>query len=117
MRYRKLDASDDMVFGKGQTSIHRDTPEAVAQSIRTRLGLWKGEWFLDTTEGTPYFQSILGANTLSTRDDAIRNRITETPGVYSLDEYSSSFDPDSRKFTVTATVTTKYGSTTVSETL
>lgn len=37
-----------------------NSPEAVAQAIKTRFLLWYGQWFLDTTEGTPWIQSVLG---------------------------------------------------------
>ena len=54
MRYRKLDAAGDFVFGHGAADYHRDSPEAVAQAVLTRLKLHRGEWFLDRSEGTPY---------------------------------------------------------------
>ena len=44
MRVRKLDENDDMTFGGGGNDYHRDTPEAVAQCIKTRLRLWRGEF-------------------------------------------------------------------------
>ena len=37
MRYRKLDANDDYVFGGGQVDFHKDTPEGVGQAVKTRL--------------------------------------------------------------------------------
>lgn len=109
MRYRKLDSSGDMVFGHGQTDFYRDVPEAPAQAVQTRLFLRLGEWFLDTTEGTPWDTEILGAHTQNTRDAALRERIEETAGVSSLDAYSSTFDPNTRLFAVQATITTVYG--------
>lgn len=109
MRYRKLDANGDMRFGHGQTDFYRDVPEAPAQAVQTRLFLRLGEWFLDTTDGTPWDTEILGAHTQNTRDAAIRERIEETAGVASLDAYSSTFDPNTRLFTVQATITTVYG--------
>lgn len=109
MRYRKLDASGDMMFGRGQQDYYRDVPEAPAQAVKTRLALRLGEWFLDVTDGTPYDTEILGAHTQNTRDAAIRERIEGTQGVASLDAYSSTFNPDTRAFVVQATVTTIYG--------
>ena len=115
MRYRKLDDSGDMVFGGGQSAFYRDQPEAVAQAVKTRLAMRLGEWFLDTTAGTPWDTKILGKFTAATRDATIRARIMGTTGVVSIETYSSTFDPDSRSFAAAATISTAYGKTKISE--
>ncbi|MDQ0507426.1 hypothetical protein [Xanthobacter agilis] len=102
-----------MTFGHSAADFWQDVPEAPAQAVKTRLALWLGEWFLDTTDGTPYNTKILGKHTSGTRDAALRERIVGTEGVTSLDAYSSTYDPDTRSFTVSATITTDYGATTV----
>lgn len=117
MRYRKLDADGDYTFGHQQADFYRDQPEAVAQAIQTRLGLYAGDWFLDTTEGTPWRQDVLGKGTGAVYDLVIRERILDTPGVLSLDAYSSTLDRDRRSLSVQATVTTLYGTTQVQATL
>lgn len=114
MRYRKLTADGDMVFGKGSNGHYRDQPEAVAQLVRTRLRLMLGEWFLDTTDGTPWLTKVLGKYTEATRTLALKDRILSTPGVQSVDSYSAAFDPDKRVFNMQATITTIYGTTAVS---
>lgn len=116
MRVRTLDANGDMSFGHGQADFLINSPEAVAQNVRTRLLLLEGEWFLDTTEGLPFATSIVGYNTQPTYDGAIRERILNTQGVQSIDEYASVRDAQ-RKLTVSATITTIYGQATISETL
>lgn len=115
MRYRKLDASGDMVLGGGQAAFYRDQPEAVAQAVRTRLAMRLGEWFLDTSAGTPWNTKVLGKFTAATRDATVRSRILGTTGVVSIDAYSSTFDPDRRAFAAAATISTAYGKTKVSE--
>src|SRR5260363_163740 len=51
MRYRRLDAAGDYAFGRGLSDFEQDTPEAVAQAVKTRLALRFGDWFLDTSRG------------------------------------------------------------------
>ena len=117
MRYRKLDAGGDMTFGGGQTAFYRDQPEAVAQAVETRLAMRFGEWFLDTSAGTPWDTKVLGKFTSATRDSTIRARILGTTGVAAIDSYSSTFDPDTRRFSATATISTPYGKIKISEPL
>lgn len=113
MRYRKLADDGDYRFGHRSADMLVDTPAAVAQAIKTRLELATGDWFLDLTEGTPYFPNILGHGTSATYDITIKQRIIETPGVLSLDEYQSSLDPDTRQLTITCLITTIYGAVAV----
>jgi len=115
MRYRALDADGDMTFGRGADNYLVDSPEAVAQAVLTRLLLRTGEWFLDVTEGTPYEGSILGFGTDDTYDQAIKERILDTEGVTEITAYSSTLQ--NRALTITATISTLYGQTTVTTTL
>lgn len=107
MRYRKLSDTGDYTFGQGSRNFWINVPEAVAQAIKTRLLLLTGEWFLDTSEGTPYSTQILGKNTGPTRDLAMKSRILKTPGVREMLLYASSVED--RDFTVQTKVQTVYG--------
>lgn len=109
MRVRKVDETGDMVFGRSQADYWRDVPEAVAQVAQSRLELFQGEWFLDLSDGTPWRTQVLGKFTGSTRDMVIRARLLGTPGLESLDAYSSAVDRDSRAFSASAAITTQYG--------
>lgn len=60
MRYRREDTDGDYTFGCGDDTWLINSPEAVAQAVKTRFALWYGQWFLDKTEGTPWIQSVLG---------------------------------------------------------
>lgn len=111
MRYREQDSNGDYPFGSN-TRFLVDTPAAVAQAIKTRLKLYRGEWFLDTRVGLD-LNLILGYGTQTTRDQEIQQRILGTTGVLSLEQYSSSVD--NRAFTVTATVNTIYGQIAINE--
>lgn len=117
MRYRKLDANGDYTFGGGANDFLVNTPDTVAQAVVTRLNLLQGEWFLDTTAGMPWATDVIGKYTSRTYDAAIRNCILGTDGVTEITAYSSSWDTEARTLSVTATITTIYGTTTVQTTL
>ena len=114
MKVRKMDADGDMTFGHGIRDFYVNQPEAVAQCALTRLRLWQGQWFYDLSEGTPYQTRVLGKYTGQTRDPAMRARVLGTPGVKSIVNYSSAFNPDSRQFSLSMTLNTIYGQATVS---
>lgn len=111
MRVRALDVDGDMKFGNSQGDFLVNSPEAVAQTIGTRLRLWTGEWFLDLDEGTPYSTKILGTHTGGFYDFAFQSRILGSPGVISLASYQSRLDPATRQLTFHADVNTQYGTT------
>lgn len=109
MKVRKISASGDYQMGHGAIDFSQDTPEAVAQNVMTRLALWRGTWFIDTTDGTPWLQEILGKH--EAVDVVLRSRILETPGVTSIDSFESILDPNRRSLSINATISTRYGQT------
>lgn len=109
MRYRALDENGDYTFGRGVSNFLIDSPDTVRQSIETRLGLLRGEWFLDDTEGTPWLQEILGKGTNQTYDLVLQTRILQTTGVKSIAEYQSDVDVVTRHLSVAGLVDTIYG--------
>lgn len=115
LEYRRLDENGDYVFGQGKGNFYSNTPEAVAQAVKTRLDLIEGEWFLDTTEGTPYESQILGAGKTNTYDQAIQVRILGTPGVTKLLQYYSEINPVTRKLSVTCEIDTVFGTAEVTK--
>lgn len=117
MRYRKLDADRDMVFGNQQNDFWRDVPEAPAQAVGTRLRLWSGEWFLDVSEGVPYQVSALGTGKMQTIEPMFRRAIQTTQGVTGIDAWSSAWNPDTRTYSVAATIDTLYGAINLNEVL
>jgi hypothetical protein len=106
MRYRARAPDGDFQFGRANLYLI-DTPEAVAAAVYTRLALQTGEWFLDLREGTPYAEQILGYGTQGTRDQALQQRILDTPGVRSILDYQSSLVD--RRMVVACTIDTDYG--------
>lgn len=106
---RAQSVSGDYTFGQGVSNFLRDTPAAVAQVVGTRLRLWEGEFFLDLSDGTPYWQTILAHKNYGLASDAVRQRILTTPFLISIDDYSAVFTDDTREFLVTGTLNTAFG--------
>lgn len=113
MRYRRENYDGDYTFGQGDDTWLINSPETVAQAVKTRFLLWYGQWFLDTTEGTPWIQSVLGKQKPETYNLAIRQRILETRGVNSIRSFDTTLNTSSRRVVFTATIDTIYGTTTV----
>ena len=112
MKYRKLDADGDYLLGHGNHDFYQDAPEAVGQLVMTRLKLWRGQWFTDIYEGTPWLQSILGKRMAVEAE--IRSRVLSTPGVVEIQEFQTQINPDTRVVRVNCTIETAYGSAIVS---
>lgn len=114
MRYRKLDPNNDYSFGNGQLDFWINVPQAVGQAVETGLMLWLGEWFLDTTQGTPYIQGVLGKQTQAVADGTIQNQVlNNTQGVVDISSYASQLDTPTREMSVQLSVDTIYGPTEV----
>lgn len=111
MTVRKLDENGDIVTSGKQFTSETDE---IAQTIKTRLKLYLGEYFRDVTDGTPWWESILGKDgTLSSKEAFIKNRIIRTEGVISILEFTTDFDSATREYSIAAAVQTTSGTTTI----
>lgn len=108
MRVRAVDANGDMMFGGDQASILRDSPDAVAQVVESRINLWEGQWHLDLSDGTPIEQEVLGRYTANIRDAALQGRILGSPGVDAIKTYTGALDKTTRTYSVSAELKTAY---------
>ena len=117
MIYRKMDENGDYMFGNGSKDFWKDVPDAPAQAVLTRLHLEQGEWFLDTSDGTPWRTRVLGFRTEDTRDPVIKMRVLGTKGVKSILTYDSDLNRNTRHFFSQLTIDTVYGRATVQDTL
>lgn len=108
MTVRKLDpVTGDIVTSGVQFTSEQDE---IAQTIRTRLKLFLGEYFRDITDGVPWFQSILiKTGTLTSKDAIIKQRIIQTEGVNNIAEFTSDYDINSRKYSINCIVNTQFG--------
>lgn len=113
MLYRILDANNDYSFGNSLLNFYKDNPQAVAQAVETRLLLWLGEWYLNTDDGTPYVQGVLGKHPQSTIDATIQDRVIQTENVTGISNYVSSIDPNTRALSISFDIDTAFGPTSV----
>lgn len=108
MVVRRLDPETGDIVTSG-TQFITERAE-IAQTIKTRLRLFYGEYFRDITDGTQWFENILAKNTSLTQKDAeLKRRILQTDGVINLVTFESDYDINARTFTVTASVLTEFG--------
>lgn len=84
--------------------------EEIAQTVKTRLALFLGEYFRNITDGTPWYEQILGKFTsLDVAESVLRVRIAATSGVVRLTSFNTDFDIDTRRYSVTAGILTIHG--------
>jgi hypothetical protein len=113
MRVRQLGPTGDFLFGASLKNFLIDVPLTVGQVVGTRQTLWAGEWYLDTSVGFPYPQTVLGAFSQADADGAIQSYILDAPGVNDIAQYQSTLDPATRAYSAVATIDTVYGPTPV----
>jgi hypothetical protein len=114
----------DLAFVNGTLTLTSGIA-AVAQGIRIRLQMIRGEWFLDLDAGVPYYErdGVLARDAIFAQKwnqakalRAFRDAILSTPGVDELVQLDITFNPFTRGITVTWQATTAFGDT-VADTL
>jgi len=82
-------AGDVYLNEQGTVELTQSLSDQVRQDLWIRLRFFLGEWFLDPTQGIPYFQNILGGKTpLPIVAQIYRKVILTTAGVASLDSFN-----------------------------
>jgi len=113
---RRLDRNHDMTLGHGMRNLARGA-EATAQRLVCRLLFIRGEWFLDTDGGVPWWQPASssvppimgGQRNLQYTESVLKATILETDGIATLDGFALSLNPETRKLSVTGNGTTVDG--------
>jgi hypothetical protein len=112
MIYRRLDEYGDYTFGR-RNAFASDI-EAVAQAVKTRILHFKGEWWENNIDGTPFVQEVAG-QFLPTHDNSAQidlvfsERIIGTQGVTEITEFDSTVNPITRTYSAQITISTIYG--------
>lgn len=82
--------TNDAQIKGGKLALASGTSEVV-QRVKMRLNWLAEEWFLDTSKGLPWFQSILGGKDTATAALLVRSQINDTIGVDSVDTVNVRF--------------------------
>jgi len=83
-----LNSDHDIYVGDDGDLQMISASDQVAQYVEIRLLSYYGEWFLDITQGTPYFQSILGRVFHPEEAAAIlRRRVLNTDEVTKIENF------------------------------
>ena len=109
MTIKALDKNNDIFLQNG--SIHTTTDGAeVVQQVRSRLLIYLGEWFLDTTAGVDYFNSIfIKPVNLNLVESIIKTVIIDTDNVEELTVFELAFNKASRKMEIDFEAITTFG--------
>jgi hypothetical protein len=103
------DGLNDLLLMGGDLVLVADLA-AIEQEILIRLQFIRGEWFLDTTAGLPYFDNILvKAPNLAAIRTIFVNEILASAGIKSVLSLELDFDRKARTLTVTFSANTDVG--------
>jgi hypothetical protein len=95
----------DLYLENGTFRMTNSLSEEVAQQLWIRFKFFLGEWFLDRSQGFPWFQSVLGVKTpIGIVNQLIRRLILGVPGVAELKTFSLVNDTATRTASVRFTV-------------
>jgi len=90
----------DLLIQTNDLQLVKDSNQ-IDQNTKIRLLFFRGEWFLDTISGLPFYEEILVRNpNLPDIDNIIKAQITDTNDVTELIEYRSNFDTKNRTYTI-----------------
>lgn len=78
---------------------------AIAQHVKQRLHFYRGEWFLDTLAGTPWFQDVfVRPHNQVVIESVIKREILDTPGIAGLTAFDLRIDERKRHIEVVEAV-------------
>jgi hypothetical protein len=93
------ETNNDLKLTNGQLTLVTDVAEAAAIELRNKFRFVKGEWFLDTRLGVPYFDLVFvkNPNVLLIRQ-LFRTVILSCQGIDRILQLDTSFNEKTRKF-------------------
>lgn len=92
--------TNDLVFKDFDFDLVDETAQ-IMQNLAIRLRFVLGEWFLDITQGIPYFEEFFIKNPNQIQIESIlKQEIVQTRGIVSLTSFEANFDKRRRIFSV-----------------
>lgn len=100
----------DIELVNGDLFILKDNMDIIEQSLRQKLRLFYGEWFLDQSKGLPYKGTIIGKGTQGTVLESLYvQTILSVVGVLKLLTFRLTSDTRTRVLSVYAEILTSSG--------
>lgn len=91
-------SDNDLQITNGQLTVVTDLSECIARKLQNRFQLFRGEWFLDTRIGVPYYEAVLVANPdLGVIRQIFTQVITSVEGVADVQDIELDFDRSTRE--------------------
>lgn len=111
-----LELSGDTLTIENGDLVLVDGMAAIAQHLRIRLRFFRGEWFADQRIGIPFYDAVfLKRPNLGLIRSILRETITTTPGVLSVETLDFELDAGARRLSVEVAATTSSGTLDFSE--
>lgn len=92
--------TNDLIFQDFDFQLFDDTNQ-IMQNLAIRLRFVLGEWFLDLTQGVPYFEVFFKKAPNQIQIESIlKEEIVNTRGIVELTSFESDFDARKRIYSV-----------------
>jgi hypothetical protein len=92
--------TNDLVFREFDFDLVDDTKQ-IMQNLAIRLRFVLGEWYLDITQGIPYYEEFFRKNPNQIQIESIlKQEIVQTRGIVELISFEADFDKRRRIFSV-----------------
>lgn len=93
----ELTEEHDLLFENGDLNLLNSEAKVAKQTLKINLLLYRGEWFLDTSIGVPYFEEIFGkTSTTLLVDNIIQETTKQSYNIDRITSFSSSLSDDRR---------------------
>lgn len=103
------DSGNEFIVENGEFVLVENGAQVV-QNVRERLLSYRDDYFLDRTQGLPYFQTIFDKPfNLNLTEALLKAEILGTDGVEELLSFRTQFDKATRVLSISFTFRTVYG--------